>query len=394
MKKTATKKPNKIVLFFCYVFAWPYLKYKYKLKIINKINLKKNKPPYIIIANHAAVFDPVIIQGAFYPQAINFVGSYSHFQNKKISWLVKQTGTISKFQYQKDLKAVREMLSVIKRGGVLGLFPSGRLPSCGAGFPLPTTVSKLLKLCSVPVVSVKINGSYLCRPKWAKSSRKGRIEIIIEQLFSKEEIKEKDIAEITKIINEKLMFNDYEWNRTKQQRFKGKKLAEGLETTLYCCPSCDSEFKILCRNDEILCRECGFKLRIKETGYFEDNQYFEHPQQWYEWQRNSINKIIGGKEIILKDKATVIKIIPNKVIESGQGEVMLDHQKITYIGEINKQEIVKEIPIIDLFSLPYKAGENFEIADGEEIYKFLLANGNTAVKWSLMVEELFKKRGA
>jgi 1-acyl-sn-glycerol-3-phosphate acyltransferase len=387
-----TKKPNRLVLFACYLFAWLYFKTKYNIKVFNKQILKEIKGPFIFLCNHENVMDPAFLVGAAYPTNITFVGSYALFQKRFLGWLVRRLAVIPKFQYQMDFDAIKKMVNVTKNGGVLGLFPAGRLPSCGAGFPIPEAVSKLVKMCKVPVVWVDFNGSYLSKPKWANGVRKGELDVTFNLLFTKEQVESISTQEMNNILNEKLAFNDYEWNRDKQIEFKGKDLAVGLETTLYHCPKCHKEFEMETEDNELRCKHCGLTFKIKATGFFEENEYYEHPQQWYEDQRQYLIKEIEEKDILMSDGCEVIGVVDGKDAKIGEGEVSLDKDKITLKGLLKGEEVVKELSIVNLFSLPYRAGVNIEIADGNDIYIFHLKHGVMAAKWSQLVEEIYKLR--
>jgi len=391
MEKEKYKTPNRLVLFACYLFAWLPYKLRYNIKIKNKKLLKEMKGPFVFLGNHGNVMDPAFLVGAAYPKNITFVGSYALFQKKFIGWLVRRLAVIPKFQYQIDFDAIKKMINVTKNGGILGLFPAGRLPSCGAGFPIPEAVAKLLKMCKAPVVFAEFNGSYLSKPKWAKGIRRGEVDVTFSLLFSSDDLQTLSLEEMDKILNEKLNFNDYEWNRSKQIAYKGKDLAEGLENTLYHCPKCHQEFKLTTKGDEISC-ECGLKLKVKPNGFFEDNPYFEHPEQWYESQRQYLDQEIKEKELLMRDDCEVYGVVGKKLVKIGEGELTLSHHYLAFKGLLNGKNETKIISVDELFSLPYRAGVNIEIADENTIYLFHLRRGKEAVKWSQLVEEIYKLR--
>ncbi len=393
MKNTnqSPAKPNKFLMAIGYCLLWPYLKLRYKIHVIGKEEFKKIKPPYIIISNHGAAIDPLFLAGAVYPRLINFVGGYAYFQNKKLKWFLNEIGAIPKFQYQTDLVAMRKMTQVTKEG-ILGLFPAGRMPSCGTGFPIPDSLAKLIKICKVPIVEARINGSYMSKPKWASSIRRGKVEIKLTELFSANQVSELSVEDMTNIINKHLAFNDYEWQRDKMIAYRGKKLAENLETTLYRCPQCGVEFEMISNGNELKCQKCGFSVKVNNTGYFADNEYFEHPQQWYEWQRESVDDYIKNKDFEFVDQATLKGIKDGSIQEIGKGTIKLNYQGFVYDGTLDNIEQHFEVSIDNLFSLPYKAGYNFEIAIDSRVIQFWLKNGVQAVKWSLLVEQIYKSK--
>ena len=75
---------------------------------------------------------------------------------------------------------------------------------------------KFVKSLNIPVVMAKINGAYFTAPKWGHTKRIGKVEVIYEQLLSKEDIDNLSASEVMKVLNEKLSYDDYEWNDTHQ----------------------------------------------------------------------------------------------------------------------------------------------------------------------------------
>jgi len=386
-KKESVLRPSRFWTGFVYCLLWPTIKRKYDLHI-NKDDIKDVKGPYVLVCNHAMEMDPYFVYGAIFPELVNFVGGYNHFNNKLFKFFLKQMGAIPKFQYQTDLKAMKDMLTVIKRGDNLGIFPAGRNSSCGEGFYIPDALAKLLKMCKAQVLTCHIDGSYLVKPKWAKERRKGPIFITFEKCLTKDEVISKSDKEITEIINKELAFNDYIFNKEKKYHYQGNNFALGLETTCYKCPKCGKEYSLFSDGNHLKC-SCGLDLELEDTGYFKENKYFSNPNEWYEWQRKELHSELN-KDIILEDGCIIRMNLKDGLTDVGEGVVKITPKDIIFKGVINNEDKELIFPLEDLMSLPYRAGENFEIADSTNIYQFKLNNGLSATKWSLVVEELYK----
>ena len=302
-------------------------------------------------------------------------------------------GAIAKFQYQADLKAMRDMLTVCRRGNNLGIFPAGRNSSCGEGFYIPESLAKLIKMCKLQVVTCHIDGSYLVHPKWAKYRRRGPFFIFIfinfKKCLSAEEVASLSDKELTDIINKELYFNDYEFNKDKQIHYKGKNLAVGLETTNYKCPHCGKEFTMTSDHNKLICSSCHQEFELLDTGFFKENKYFHSPLDYYEWERKEVIKELD-KDIILKNNVICRINLKKGLTDVGTGTITLTKTELVYKGTINNEEKELHFPLKDLMSLPYRAGDNIEIADATDIYQFKLDNGLAATKYSLAVEELYK----
>lgn len=392
MKKTKNEPrlPSKFWTGVPKFFAWPFIKLRNNIHV-DKSDIKDIKKPFILICNHATFNDPVYIYCALFPFRINFVGGYAYFKNPFLNWYIRKLGSIPKFQYQTDLNAMRSMMSVIKRNGVLGIFPTGRLPSVCDNIMIPDSMAKLIKLCKADVVVAKSDGAYLTKPKWSINHRRGRIDIKFTKLFNKEDIHNISVEDMTKMINEALYYNDYEWNKDKQIKFGKKNLAVNLESILYKCPNCNKDYVMSSKNNTLFCKECGCEFEYLPTGYFKENKYFNTPLDYFEWQRKDIQELIKDKNFVVEDDTDVIVTDIHTINELyGKGKVKIDYENIEFNGVVNNEERHVVFSLKEMFSLPYKANTNFEIADNNDIYKFNLVNGKLAAKFSLIVEELYK----
>jgi len=390
MSSKTVGKPSRFWTGFLYVLLWPLFRIRYNLKI-DKSNIKGLKGPYVLLCNHAQGADPFFVYGALYPQLVSFVGGYNHFNNPILRPFLKKLGAIPKFQYQIDLKAMKDMLTVIKRGGNLGIFPAGRNSSCGEGFYIPEAIAKLLKLCKVKVISCHIDGSYLVKPKWAKTNRRGPIYISFKEILSADDVKNFTDAEITEVVNDALSFNDYKFNEDRKIHYKGKDLAVGLETTCYRCPKCDHEFTFSSSHNHLTCKHCETDFELLDTGFFKENPYYKNPFEWFEDQRRKIDKELD-KDILIEDDVICKMNLEKGLTEVGSGHCLMNQNEIVYKGEISGEDKELIFPLEELMSLPYRAGVNFEIADATNIYQFKLKNGLAAAKWCQLVEQLYKRR--
>lgn len=388
MASSNSKKPNQFLTTLLWLIVKPYLKFAYNFNYNNDA-IKDIKGPAVFIGNHASVLDVFLMGVSAYPKSLNYVAGYDWFTYFGLRFILKQLKAIPKFQYQVDLTSIKEMIEVINQNQILGIFPTGRLASAGVGLPVDDNVAKLIKKLKVPVYFFRIDGAYLSLPKWAKKPRKGKIEGKYYQLFTPAELIDKDIKEITKIINNYMLYDDYAWNQQKAIPFRGKRLAENLEKVLFLCPKCNQEFNLSSRNNLISCT-CGYKNKILESGFFEDKSYFDSPKDWNQFQKNILKEQIVNKELAIlsatKVYASITKDKQKKLYGDGHATIIDDY--LIFKGKNNSEARELTIKLTDFPSLPFKSGQNFEISQNQFIYKFVLKNGNEAAKWSLIVEAL------
>lgn len=389
-KKKTIRKPSKFVYFMARLLVYPFFKLRYRVKS-DRTKIKGIKPPFILLCNHEAAIDPCLIFGELKGYYMNPVGGYAYFKNKYYSWLLRLIGGIPKFQYSSDIQTMKNMITVTKQGGILALFPTGRNSTCGEGFPIPDNLAKLIKISKCKVVLSTIHGTYLSSPKWRKSRRKGRVSIDFEPLFDEKQVVEMDITEMTKILNKKLNFNEYEWNREKQYKYKGKDLAENIDNILYRCPKCGAEFEMISKGNVLKCNHCGNEFVMEETGFFKKNDYFEHPAQYYNWQRESINELIK-QDFTIEDHVKCKMSLEKGIEYVGEGRLIIKQDLVIYKGTIKGEEKEIEFDTKDLFSLPFRSGVNIELSMENDIYQFEFDNRYLPSKLCLIIEETYKVR--
>ena len=121
-----------------------------------------------------------------------------------------------------------------KKGASFLLFPEGIESTDGTTQPLHPATARLIKKLAMDTVLCKSHGSFLYGPKFDTSKRKGRLEFNFEILFRKEEFENMTEEEIYSRLLEKFRYNDFEWNKEKQYKYKGKfPLAHKIDNLLY-----------------------------------------------------------------------------------------------------------------------------------------------------------------
>ena len=157
-----------------------------------------------------------------------------------------------------DAHALRQILRVIAAGGNICLMPEGMSSITGMAQPVIPGGAKLLKKLGVPVYYSKISGAYLTYTKHCLDQRKGRIEVVVDRMFTSEQLRELSVEEIEDTMNRLLAHDDYMWNRKAQVHFDGKgQMAKKLDTLLYLCPKCGALYEMECEGNTMRCRRCG-----------------------------------------------------------------------------------------------------------------------------------------
>lgn len=247
----------------------------------------KLKPPYIVLANHVNFIDPLIVQ-LFVKDPILYVAGTGVFRMRFLNRLVDWWGVIKKKKSQSDMGTVKHIIKSVQKGRVIGIFPEGMRVWDGQTIPIYLSTSKMIKNLKVPVMTCLIRGGFLAKPRWARESLKGRIELTYKEVLTRQEVEQLSVEEIQTKIQGQLNHNDIMFNRVRRIPFIGKHRAEYLESMLYMCANCHQVNTMQSHRDQLFCTRCGY--RVKLNLYFDFVQISNHPlhfhdlYEWNQWQ--------------------------------------------------------------------------------------------------------------
>jgi 1-acyl-sn-glycerol-3-phosphate acyltransferase len=137
--------------------------------------------PLIVVANHLNNADPPLL-GAAIPRRIRFMAKQELFETKAGAFY-RWFGAFPVRRFEADLAALRQAQSILKEGGVLGMFPEGhRSHGNGMGPPHPGTALIALRT-GAPLLPVGITGTEAIRTPMVLL-RNPRIRVVIGEPFT------------------------------------------------------------------------------------------------------------------------------------------------------------------------------------------------------------------
>jgi 1-acyl-sn-glycerol-3-phosphate acyltransferase len=277
------------------------------------------------------------------------------------------------------------------------MMPEARLSTVGKFEGVQESTYKFIKKMSVPVYVIKINGSYLAKPKWADKIRKGSyVEAELNQIYTSDELKEATLDDIKQKIDGALDYNEWDWLQTHPEiKYKSKTIAKGLENILCICPNCGKKHTFSSDRNLLTCSECGLKVEL-------DNRYkltgveFNNIAEWYDWQQQQIktqiendDKFCLRSEVELKHLSTDGKSFTR---HAGKGVCIFDKTGLRYIGTDDGVEIDKVFTLESGARVLFGSGEDFEIYENEELYYFVPQDKRSCVEWYIVSEILKKEK--
>lgn len=371
-----------------------------KKKKIEKINMEGLKPPYLILSNHMSFIDFELTALGTYPHKVNNVVNYDGYYQR--AWLMEWIGSVCTRKFITDLKLVKNISLVLKRGDILCLYPEARYSPCGTTSYLPESLGKLIKLNKVPVVTVVHHGNHLYSPFWNfRQKRKVPLHTTMTQILTKDDIKEKSVEEINKIIKDSLKYDEYKYQKENGILIKRKDRAEGLHKILYKCPHCKDETSMSSKGTEIFCSHCGKRWQLNEDGSLsslEGTTIFTHIPDWFEWEREEVKKEIENGTYFFNDEVEVYSLPrPYKFIKLGKGEIIHSIEEgFVLKGNYNKQAYLIQRKSLELEGLHVeydyfriKKDDCFVINTENDSYFCYPKKTNIVTKLAFATEELY-----
>lgn len=406
-EKLETRKitrPNFIYNLLGGLWKLIYLK-KLNVHVDYKIDLKKEKLPFIVVSNHASRVDYVYTGLPLLPKRLNFVCGYNEFFRSHLQGVFKILKIIPKRNFVPDIHTIKEIKRIINSGGGVVIYPEGMSSISGANQPVAVGSAKLLKHLHVPVLYSKIAGGYLTNTKYCLDERKGKVEVEFGKLFTVEDLDNLSEEEITKILNTFLYHDDYAWNKEKRIKFDGHgEMAKNMHTLLYWCPNCKQEFTMHGEFNKLTCRHCQMEIEVNE--YYDlicsnpEIKLPDTPKVWYDMQRDLVREQIKNPDFELKEIVKLGILPSDKYLKNqetsmivGEGVITLNHKGFTFEGTKESKPFSFYIDSSNLatYGMCTDVTRFYTFVD-KEFYEFYPSTPCVA-KWFLATEEIHRLMG-
>ncbi|HXK72208.1 MAG TPA: lysophospholipid acyltransferase family protein [Clostridia bacterium] len=319
-------------------------------KVFHNYHYKKYKPknkPFLVLSNHNSDGDQFMV-GMAIKGHMFFVASEHIVRHGFGGRLVKLLANpIIRKKGAEAKSTVNDIIEALQNKSNVCMFVEGNRSFNGQTGWISPTNGQLVKKSHATLITFRLDGGYFRTPRWAVNRRKGPEFGRVVNEYPYELLKDMTEDEITQIIRNDLYVNAYDWKKENQYIYKGKNLAENLETVLFVCPKCKGIDTLKSNKDEFFC-SCGFKVILNEYCSFEnsDNDFFKNVYQWDMWQRNYLKENLDTLKSEYKDKPifshrdqtlSLINIEKNaKKVNSGKMELFSDR---LVISSENKTDI-------------------------------------------------------
>ncbi len=150
---------------FTKITAWPVQKLCFRTRIDYEdptVQKRRIKGPAILISNHTSVFDFAVMMFVFPGRTLRCQVAELIFEKKPLGLFIRLLGGVRVDRNTHDFSFLAASEQVLRRGGVMEIYPESRIPRPGEKTPLPfkPSAAYLALTTGVPVIPVYTNGSY------------------------------------------------------------------------------------------------------------------------------------------------------------------------------------------------------------------------------------------
>ena len=345
---------------------------KTRYNVINADGVKKLDCSFIYIANHHSWRDMAAIYRIDPSKPVVGVINEFYFRIPIVGKLIKKAGNIGKKMFYPDIKCVKQMISTVRAGYPMMIFPEGQLSTDGGPSYIDGKISALCKKLGVPLVLVEIRTNYFIAPKWRKKVFRGRCDVEIKRIVSTEELKAMSVDEVTNAIRENLAYNEF---RGEPVTFKSKRKAEGLHKILYMCPHCGGMYTNISYKNTLECTACGKKYVIGDDYRFTGGDIPDIYRYYAEIKRREREGLSDVRLEIPVDAEIFRDGV--KQVRKDKGVFRLTGTKVSYTSDLS--DLYFEYGTDVLEDIAYSVDKEFEMYYQNELYYFYPSRDDRAV---------------
>ncbi len=179
------------------------LLFKPRVLYIDKATQGKRLPKgSILMSNHRSLMDFVLYLCLFWRNTIRFLMAEVLFRKgKAFAWMLFSLGGIYVDRDAFDFSFMHESIATLDRGGIVGIFPEGRLPVNGKPWPFKPSVVYIALHSGAPIIPVYTDGNYGLTKR---ATVVIGAPIRLEEQYQGQNPTEQELARLTSYLEEKV----------------------------------------------------------------------------------------------------------------------------------------------------------------------------------------------
>lgn len=136
-------------------------------------------PPFFVVSAHRNFLDPVFVLAAV-NRPVHFVTTFELFRKPLARFLFTRLLGVPKRRYGPDLRDALEIRRRLRESCIVGIFPEAERSWTGEpiGFK-PEALKLLRRRPGIPILPVRLEGTYQAWPRWAPFPRRAKVSASI-----------------------------------------------------------------------------------------------------------------------------------------------------------------------------------------------------------------------
>lgn len=241
--------------------------------------------PCLVVANHTTDYDSLFVAMSF-PRHMYYVASEHIFRVPLLRAFFRYfLDPVLKRKGGADVNTALQAARRLRAGRNVMLFAEGNKSFHGETGPVHPATGGLAKASGATLVTYRLTGGYFTSPRWAHTLRRGRVTGAVMGVYPPQVLAGMTPEAVNALIARDIREDAYARQREAPVRYRGKRLAEGLENALYLCPRCGGMGTLRGDNARLRCA-CGLDGVYGDTGALSGKGLpFETLTAWGAWQR-------------------------------------------------------------------------------------------------------------
>lgn len=373
-----------IIYYVSLTFLLPFMRGLFRLRW-EGLNKVPQKGSFLLLGNHTSLLDP--FWGAwplFRPT--RFMASAHLFRFPIIAVPLDAVGGFPKKKFVKDRESMATLSGFIDQGLPVMLFPEGTRSFDGRPGRVLPGIGRLTKRLDTGLVIVRNTTAHLCFPRWARYPR--WMPVLLEYEGPLHFGPEATAEEIAAVVREKLSID----HKRKAPKWSvGFRMAHGLESWLWACPTCFSVDALApSRRDGniIACGHCASQWKVDVSCRLNSLGEASSTDVWD--AHDAIKAHFGAPPVIDRQRfedTGVIIAEPGRATalkrgeepqELGTGQLEL-HEAALCLRQDG--DVVWEVPTEELRAVSIEVANVLQVRTEDELFQ-LIPTSRSTIKWA------------
>ncbi|MHC5060673.1 MAG: lysophospholipid acyltransferase family protein [Planctomycetota bacterium] len=160
----------------------------YRVRVYGRKNIPETGP-VLVLSNHQSFLDPIFGQGMIGRRFL-FLARDSLFKNRFFGALLRSISAIPIKRGQSDMATIKKVISELKGGRSVCLYPEGTRTPDGKIADMKPGVALLSRRSGASVVPSVIDGAFECWPRYKKFPSLGKVSVSYGEPIESGKVKE------------------------------------------------------------------------------------------------------------------------------------------------------------------------------------------------------------